>query len=210
MFVFIFLRRLTRSQSSILAYMLGPGADHVGAKFRTVFDQSLADQPDARVALLNAYDAGQDGGNLAFLQFAHDVVQLAATRSIASRWPGSAYVFHFNEPNPWEGRFKGVASHLLDAAFLFQNYEEFLDEKQASVGRMFGRHLIEFVNGGEPFAAFSSGSGKVQVYGPGEPRSRQVDAQDLLAAGRRDHVFKLAEAVGLDRLMAIVHTTLHP
>lgn len=190
--------------------MLGPGADHVGTKFRAVLDQSLADQPVANASLLNAYDAGQEGGSLSFLQFAHDVVQLATTRTIASRWPGSAYVSHFNEPNPWEGRFKGVAGHLLDSAFLFQNYEEFLDEEQASTGRTFGRHLIEFVNGGEPFAAFSSGSGKVQVYGPGEPRSRQVDARDLLAAGRRDHVFKLAEAVGLDRLTAIVHTTLHP
>lgn len=198
------------NQSSILAYMLGPGADHVGKKFRTVLDQSLVDQPDAKAALLNAYDAGQDGGNFSFLQFAHDVVQLSATRLIANRWPGPAYVFHFNEPNPWEGRFKGVASHLLDTAFLFQNYEEYLDEEQASTGRTFGLHLIKFVSGGDPFGAFSTGSGKVQVYGPGEPRSRQVDASDLRAAGRRDHVFKLAEAVGLERLVAIVHTTLHP
>lgn len=198
------------TQSSILAYMLGPGADHVGEKFRTVLDQSLADHPDAKAMLLKAYDAGPDGGNLSFLHFAHDVIQLAATRTIANRWPGQAYVFHFNEPNPWEGRFKGVASHLLDTAFLFQNYEEYLNEEQASTGRTFGRHLIEFVSGGDPFAAFSSGSGKVQVYGPGEPRSRQVDANDLRAAGRREHVFKLAEAVGLERLVAIVHTTLRP
>lgn len=190
--------------------MLGPGADHVGTKFRSVLDQSLADSPDTKSALLSAYDAGGDGGNLSFLHFAHDVVQLAATRVIANRWPGQAYVFHFNEPNPWEGRFKGVASHLLDTAFLFQNYEAFLDEEQVASGTTFGRHVIEFVNGEEPFPAFSSGSGKVQVYGPGETRSRQVDAKDLSAAGRRDHVFKLAEAVGLDKLVAIVHTTLHP
>lgn len=190
--------------------MLGPGAEHIGTKFRTVLDQSLADHPAAKADLLNAYDTRHDGGSLGFLHFAHDVVQLAATRLIASRWTGPAYVFHFNEPNPWEGRFKGVASHLLDVAFLFQNYEEFLDEEQASSGRAFGRHLIEFVNGDEPFAAFLSGSGKVQVYGPGEPRSRQVDAKDLVAAGRRDHVFRLADDVGLDRLTAIVHMTLHP
>lgn len=193
-----------------MAYILGPGADHVGTKFRSVLDESLADSPDTKSALLNAYDAGEEGGSLSFLHFAHDVVQLAATRHIASLWQGPAFVFHFNEPNPWEGRFKGVASHLLDTAFLFQNYEEFLDEEQAASGRTFARHLIEFVSGEEPFAAFSSGSGKVQVYGPGEPRSRQVDAKDLSAAGRREHVFKLAETVGLDRLLAIVHTTLHP
>lgn len=189
--------------------MLGPGADHIGTKFRNVLDQSLADHPTVKANFLKAYDARQDGGSLGFLHFAHDVVQLAATRLIASRWPGPAYVYHFNEPNPWEGRFKGVASHLLDAAFLFQHYEEFLNEEQAASGRAFARHFIEFVNGEESFAPFSSGSGKVQVYGPGEPRSRQVDAKDLAAAGRRDHVFKLAEDVGLDRLTAIVHMTLH-
>lgn len=190
--------------------MLGPRADDIGAKFNTVLDQSLADSPDAKAALLTGYDSQQGGGTVSFLHFAHDVVQLAATRLIASRWPGPAYVFHFNEPNPWEGRFKGVASHLLDTAFLFQNYEEYLDEEQAASGRTFGRHLIEFVSGEEPYATFSSGMGKAQIYGPGEPRSRQVHAKDLLAAGRRDRIFKLAEDVGLDRLTSIVHMTLQP
>lgn len=156
------------------------------------------------------YGTQKGGDTLAFLHFAHDVVQLAATRYIAKRWPGLAYVYHFNEPNPWEGRFQGVASHLLDSAFLFQNYESFLDEDQASSGRTFARHVIEFVNGEEPYGAFASGSGKVQVYGPGEPRERQVDAGDLAAAGRRDHIFRLAGDVGLDRLSAIVHMTLQP
>lgn len=189
--------------------MLGPGVDDVGAKFRIVLDQSLSDRPDVKAALLSGYDSREGGEGVSFLHFAHDVVQLAATRLIASRWPGPAYVFHFNEPNPWEGRFQGVASHLLDAAFLFQNYEEYLDGDQAESGRAFGRHLIDFVNGEEPFAAFSSGLGKVQVYGPGEPRSRQVDAKDLCAAGRRYHIFELAEDIRLDRLTEIVHATLH-
>ncbi|KAK2601418.1 hypothetical protein N8I77_010868 [Diaporthe amygdali] len=196
--------------SSILAYMLGPGVEHIGTKFCVVLDKSLADNPDAKEAVLKAYDTRQEDDSLGFLRFAHDVVQLAATRLIASRWPGSTYVFHFNEPNPWEGRFQGVACHLLDTAFLFQNYEEFLNEEQASSGRTFGRHLIEFVNGEEPYAPFKAASGKVQVYGPGEPRSRQVDAKDLVAAGRRNPVFSLAEDLGLDRLTQIVHMTLHP
>jgi hypothetical protein len=190
--------------------MLGPGADHIGTKFRSVLDSVLSDSPDAKALLLNAYDSQEGGELLSFLHFAHDVVQLAATRRIASRWPGKAYVFHFNEPNRWEGRFHGVATHLLDAAFLFQNYEEFLDEEQASSGRTFARHMIEFVNGEEPYDTFLSGSGKVQVYGPGEPRSRQVDAKEFAAAGRRDYIFRLADDVGLDKLSAIVHMTLHP
>lgn len=190
--------------------MLGPSANHVGTKFRSVLDQSLSNRPGAKAAVLDAYGVQQEGESLGFLHFAHDVVQLAATRLIARRWPGPAYVFHFNEPNPWEGRFQGVATHLLDVTFLFQNYEEFLDAEQASSGRTFARHVIEFVNGEEPYDAFSSGSGKVQVYGPGEPRSRQVDAKDFAAAGRRDHIFRLADDVGLDRLTAVVHMTLHP
>lgn len=190
--------------------MLGPAAESVGAKFRTVLDESLSTRPDAKEALVSSYEAGDGAGSLGFLYFAHDVLQLAATRAIAKRWPGTAHVYHFNEPNPWDGRFKGVASHLLDTAFLFQNYEEFLSEEQASVGRTFARHVIEFVNGEEPYGAFSSGSGKVHVYGPGGSRSREVDAHDFAAAGRRDHVFRLAEEAGLARLTEIVHETLRP
>lgn len=205
-----YLQLLTKMQSSIMFYMLGPGMAQIGTKFRAVLDKSLSDRPDVKQALLDTYDNEKDEDRLGFLRFAHDVVQLAATRLIASRWPGSAYVFHFNEPNPWEGRFQGVASHLLDVAFLFQNYEEYLGEEQVSSGRAFGRHFIEFVSGEEPYTPFTSGSGKVQVYGPGEQRSRQVDAKDLVAAGRRDLVFSLAEDVGLDRLTTVVHMTLHP
>lgn len=191
--------------------MLGPAMKRIGAVFIANLDKILVDRPDVKSALVDAYDLkpGSDA-NMGFLYFAHDVLQLAATRVVVDRWPGAAFVFHFNEPNPWEGRFKGVAGHLLDVAFLFQNYSEFLDEEQAASGRTFGLHLIEFVNGQEPYPPYSRGAGKVQVYGPGHTRSRQVHAKDLSAAGRRDAVITLAREIGLEKLIAAAHMTLHP
>jgi hypothetical protein len=62
------------------------------------------------------------------LQFANDIGFYTPLVSIASGWPKKAYVIHFKEPNPWPGRYHGVATHILDAAFLFQNYNEFLDD----------------------------------------------------------------------------------
>lgn len=78
------------------------------------------------------------------LHFAHDIGFYAPLISIASGWPNKSYVFHFNEPNPWEGRFKGVAGHILDVAFLYQNYNEFLEEAQQSSAKAFAKHFIDF------------------------------------------------------------------
>lgn len=192
--------------------MLGPHAAGIEDKFCTVLKETLPDRPDVVDAVLKTYDIqpGQPSGDeRRFLRLAHDAVQFGSVRLIANRWPASALVFHFNELNPWEGRFQGVACHLLDVVFLFQNYEEFLDEEQAATGKAFGRHFIEFVNGNDPYGTYASGSGKVQVYGPGKLKTQQVDAKDVVGAGRRDYIYSLTKDIGLHKLVEAVNKTLH-
>ena len=44
------------------------------------------------------------------------------------------YTYRFNEPNPWDGPWKGYTTHALDIVFLSQNFNEFLDETATKCG----------------------------------------------------------------------------
>jgi hypothetical protein len=137
------------------------------------------------------------------LHFAHDIGFYAPLVSIASGWPNKSYVLHFNEPNPWEGRFKGVAGHVLDVAFLYQNYNEFLDEAQQSSAKAFAKHFIDFVNGSEPFPAYTAGDGGAMVYGAGDERQKFVKSTRSEDYKRRSTIFKLAESSSLEELSGV-------
>src|SRR5882724_11559116 len=91
----------------------------------------LAPHPGVADALLASYgitaSMAHDDALQAILNFITDIGFLAPTLTYARGWPGKSYVYCFNERNPWEGRFKGHASHILDVAFLFQNFNDALD-----------------------------------------------------------------------------------
>lgn len=137
------------------------------------------------------------------LHFANDIGFYAPLVSIASGWPNKSYVFHFNEPNPWDGRFQGVASHLLDAAFLFQNYNTYLDKPQRNSAIALGKHFIEFVVGLEPYPTYVAGKAGAMVYGPGEKRQafvKDVKSEDYQ---RRTAIYNLAETSSLEKLSSV-------
>lgn len=134
------------------------------------------------------------------LEFAQDIGFYAPMIAIAGGWPGKAYVFHFNEPNPWIGRFQGVASHILDAAFLFQNYNEYLDEEQCKSAGMMGQHFLEFVCGMEPFPPYSAAGGGAMIYGPGPKRHEYIRSLNSEDVGRRNYIFTLAGSSSLEAL----------
>ena len=106
-----------------------------------------------------------------------------------------AYVFHFNEPNPWPGRYQGVATHILDAAFLFQNYNEFLDDAQQESTRAFGEDFIDFVVGKEPFPPYVAAEGGAMVYGPGEQKQKFVKSKKSEDYGRRSMICRIRAVV---------------
>jgi len=124
--------------------------------------------------------------------------------TIAAAWGSNAYVYHFNEPNPWEGPWKGEATHVLDVAFLFQNYNDYLSEAQRRSAQTLAEDLIEFLYGRAPFPSWTREQGGAKVYGPPVQQAQFVSGTSAEAYGRRNNIFELVAAgADLDSLSAV-------
>ncbi|PGH04316.1 hypothetical protein AJ80_08539 [Polytolypa hystricis UAMH7299] len=189
--------------------------EKIAQRFRETASKILANHLDVALSLFEAYNISEcltdEEAFQNILRFINDIAFYAPTTTLARAWaPDRAYVYHFNELNPWEGPNKGEASHALDIAFLFQNYNEFLSEKQRLAAVTFAKHVIAFANEQEPFRAYDAAAGKgAQTYGtPEEGCSLFVDGTEPGDYGRRDVIWKLAESVGLDQLSAVFESFL--
>jgi hypothetical protein len=182
--------------------MLGPRTAGVAKTFCNVVHKTPG---DAGEKLLQAYDINpnlsDDEGLYKILKFSTDINFFAPAIAIAKSWPGKSFVYHFNEPNPWDGMWKGEAGHVLDVAYLFQNYNDFLDEAQRQVAVTFAGDFIKFMNGKSAWATFRSKEG-AQVYGPSGKglTSEFVEGVATEKSGRQRIIYELAEDVGLDAL----------
>ncbi|OOQ86325.1 hypothetical protein PEBR_21898 [Penicillium brasilianum] len=134
------------------------------------------------------------------LKFASDIRFYAPTRAIADSWPGTAYLYHFNEPNPWEGYWKGEASHNIDVVHLLRNFEEYFPPAQRRCAQKFTEHVLAFVNGKEPFPDRQLIKNGAMVYGSPAETATFVESRSAADFGRRQVVFDLAEEVGLEAL----------
>lgn len=134
---------------------------------------------------------------LRILEFATDIHYYLPTESFSRYWPGTKYVYHLNEPNPWEGPFKGRATHILDVAFLFQNYHHELEPPVATVSQSFGDNFITFVNGEAPWKASTTDKPVAYVY-QGDASELKEDTPDIV--GRRDTIFGFKDSIGFDTL----------
>lgn len=180
----------------------------IGTSLSKSLTGSFHDSPQVTETLLQSYgivpedtDNNVDNVNNV-LHFANDIGFYAPVVAFAEGWPvGRAHMFHFNEPNPWDGQFKGVASHILDVAFLFQNYNDYLDEEQRRAAETFAAHVLDFVVGKEPYPTYTPGKGGAMVYGPGGPeRQRFVQSTKSEDYGRRSTIFELEKLASLDAL----------
>ncbi|KAF2850786.1 para-nitrobenzyl esterase [Plenodomus tracheiphilus IPT5] len=73
---------------------------------------------------------------------------LAAYRGWKDTVPsGHASRYHFHIANPFEGPFKGLASHELDVAYLLQNFNDQFDDKNRRLAENVADHFIKFANG---------------------------------------------------------------
>ncbi|KAF1950331.1 para-nitrobenzyl esterase [Byssothecium circinans] len=142
-------------------------------------------------AVLEAYNimstTSDDEAMKAILELANDLAYYAPAVKFAKSFPGKSYYYHFNELNPWDGAFNGCATHLLDAAFLFQNFSDMLDGRQRKVGRDMGEAFLRFVNGIKPWKILKGQDvyDGVKAFGVGDAK--------LGASGRRDVLFKLEQ-----------------
>ncbi|KAB5580885.1 Alpha/Beta hydrolase protein [Coniochaeta sp. 2T2.1] len=166
------------SRSDILPKTL---TAHLAAALDSV-DPSLTQAIISGYNLPTAATANTFESTKPVLDLATDICWSVGARSFARSWSSStitnekkAFLYRFNVPNPWDGAWKGHATHILDIAFVLQNYREYLAPGQQKAGELFGRHVIAFVNGDVPWPAYGDG-GRPGAYVYFAPEEGEEDA----------------------------------
>ncbi|KAL2857319.1 putative carboxylesterase [Aspergillus pseudoustus] len=182
---------------SILASAFDGHTNDISRRFRAFLTDQLADVPDAASRLLAAYrfTADDDAALKQILKLANDIVFYAPTVAIARAWQhGAAYVYRFDQGNPWEGRWQGEASHITDLAMLTQNFNEVLPDEHREVAKMYARDLLTFASGQPPWEAFK----------PGPSPFSKTYGGSLSGEGRRELIWGFMDEIGADRLAALI------
>jgi len=178
----------------------------IASAFTTSLTKNLS-VPTAASAILEAYniapDTSDDDAVQNILAFANDIAYYLPALFYAKSWPGKSYYYHFNEPNPWEGAFKGCSTHLLDAVFLFQAYNEKLSDEAREVAVALAKAFIKFANGEAPWKEFENKEGGLMRFGPGGEKVEEF-VKGYGGEGRRDVLLRLKEegVVDLDEVSA--------
>jgi hypothetical protein len=133
------------------------------------------------------------------------------TRLFSQAWsqssiPGTeTFICHFNCPNPWDGPWKGYATHIQDIAFVLQNYNEHLSEGQRLCAERYARDIIAFTNGEHPWPTYQDASspGAMAYYASidGQDESEYVYKEAPQQTKRRDI---LEQIIGSEHLDAVV------
>ncbi|KAF2000989.1 para-nitrobenzyl esterase [Amniculicola lignicola CBS 123094] len=170
----------------------------------SAFATSLAKHTSATIAeaVLKAYQltpgTDDDSALRTILDYATDISYYAPALAYSRHWPGKTYAYHFNEPCPWDGAFKGYVNHMLDAAFLFQNYNDKLEPDAERVAVALAEDFIGFANGIPACREFNNENGVaggVRTYGPS---SDSVAGWLEDGGDRRDTLFRLKEEADVD------------
>ena len=200
----------SKLDANILAYLgLDKHLPSIAGKFIASVKKTLSAHPEAASSLLSSYNINAETPDeeamLSILRFASEIAFYAPARAFATGWPSSSkfFLYHFNEGIPWEGRFQGEAGHILDVAYLFQNFNQFLDESQKNVARAYAEDFIAFVNGENPWPAVQGDKLGARVYGPSSESitTKYVADGKPEEVGRNDRVLKLGEVAGFDNIL---------
>lgn len=159
--------------------------------------------PHAADIILQGYSitetATDEQAYLNILRFSTDLWYQAPAYGIAERFRDRTSVLHFNEPNPWKGPFQGESTHILDVAFLFQNYNEYLPKEQRNTAVCFGRDIISFANG-RPLNDSMKGDPAVIVYENGVSSVGRLEEETLHNSNKIAAICKSSGA-SLDELL---------
>lgn len=189
--------------------MLGPAQAGISKRFVNSVSHTLQDHPSEAAQISKVYeispDTADDVGLIRILRFATDIGFYAPAMAFAEGWPEgkSAYLYHFNAPNPWDGPWKGEANHILDVAFLFQNYNEYLSAEQTAIAESFAEHFLSFINGKPPFPDFSAEKGGAMVYGPPASGAAFMESSAPEQVGRSGTISDIAQRIGFDLLATV-------
>ncbi|KAH7393872.1 putative carboxylesterase [Phaeosphaeria sp. MPI-PUGE-AT-0046c] len=158
-------------------------------------------------AVLQAYGiepaSDDDKAMKLIIDLGTDIAYAAPALAYARSFPGKTFYYQFNEPNPWDGVFKGNSTHMLDAAFLFQNFNNHMPSEAQEVAKGLAVDFVHFVHGKSPWVEYNQDQGRVRAYGPSDKKSTvEVVDKNGWGSGRRDILWRLSEEgmVDLDQL----------
>lgn len=178
--------------------------------------QSVFDPIDSNItpSILSAYELDTfDISNSpktieAIAKFGNDVMFALPTEAFArglASVPGTeTFLYHFECPNPWDGRWKGHATHVLDLIFALKNYNDYLSPGQRQCAQKLGKDLIVFVNGANPWPMYHSQEPGAMIYSAAindVQDSSQFIPNKTLQTGRRDALEKILSPDLFDKLV---------
>lgn len=185
-------------------------------KFTQAVRSVLASRPLEAQRVLDEYNVTEDAQDAdAFegvLNFINDILFFAPVLAFARGWTGRAYVYYFNEPNPWEGPLKGTSTHILDLAYMFQNFREFLTPEQQALGVALAEDVFKFCHGVAPWPAVKedntlSDGFTARVYGPSNKTVATTVTEPFGEASfRRSVFFDVEDKVSLDEFVKVFLT----
>lgn len=203
--------------------------DNLAASLKKRLEAAFSDGDDdderrIAAAVLEGYgideargDAATADDKLPVIRFINDISFREPARATARAWAAAgprlgtkAYLTHFNLPNPWEGPWRGHATHALDVAFLLGNYNDFLGAGQRASAERMASDLLALAYGGEPFPPYSGAQdGVATVYYAdvdGERDGSYVAGEgDEGKTGRRNVLADVAagDPLVLDKLLGV-------
>lgn len=183
---------------NIQSLRLGSKKAGIAKAFHNSITTSLGDSLSSK--LLQAYsispDLPDDEGFFRVLQFVTDVQFYSPTLTYAESLAEKmkTYMYRFNEPNPWEGPWKGHAIHIQDLMWLFQNLNEFMDGPQQAQAKAFAEGVLDFANGKDAWRPWKSEDRVAMVMGP-EGKVELVRDEPSVN-GRRAIIHELAKETG--------------
>jgi carboxylesterase type B len=187
--------------------------DNSAKRFITALKESIGSHPDIIQRILDAYhiseDTPDDQAISSILTFFTDILFHAPTLNFARGWNGKAYVYYFNEGNPWDGPYKGRANHILDVIYFFQNLGDFLTPEQKQVSEAMVVDFFQFCHGSGPWPAITPGTVDTgftaRIYGPSQQGAIASVAPQAFGGQtlRRSVLFECSSVVAFDDLAKV-------
>ncbi|GLB02197.1 hypothetical protein AtubIFM57258_003539 [Aspergillus tubingensis] len=198
---------------NILAILLPHLKNACAGRFAKAIHSVFPSKQELATQILAGYgltaETTDDEAFPAVLNYLNDIFILAPTLTYTRGWKGHTNVYYFNEGNPWDGPWKSKAGHILDVAYLFQNFREFLTPPQQKIAAAFAVDFFKFCHGIRPWPAVIDGDIEkgftARVYGPSS--EGETVAQVARAFGdhtrRRPVLFDLSDGASLDELARV-------
>ncbi|KAI4627616.1 uncharacterized protein J4E87_004180 [Alternaria ethzedia] len=111
---------------------------------------------------------------VSIIELGTDIAYRLPAQYYARAFKRRVFSYLFTEPNPWDGMFKGKSVHLMDAVFLFQNFDEHIPDQAKMTAKRVAEDFVTFAYG-RPGGTWAEGQTK--IYGPD---SSDVDRLETL------------------------------